>query len=65
MVESRDYSMRQKIAYFSMEIGLSNDIHTYNGGLGILAGDVIRSSADLRVPLSGNYVDQQERAFYI
>ena len=53
MVESRDYSMRQKIAYFSMEIGLSNDIHTYNGGLGILAGDVIRSSADLRIPLVG------------
>ncbi len=53
MVESRDYSMRQKIAYFSMEIGLSNDIHTYNGGLGILAGDVIRFSADLRIPLVG------------
>src|SRR5512136_2597375 len=45
--------MRQKIAYFSMEIGLSNDIHTYNGGLGILAGDTIRSSADLKVPLVG------------
>ena len=53
MVESSDYSMRQKIAYFSMEIGLLNDIHTYNGGLGILAGDVIRSSADLRIPLVG------------
>src|SRR3990172_1536431 len=45
--------MRQKIAYFSMEIGLSNNIHTYNGGLGILAGDTIRSSADLKVPLVG------------
>ena len=48
MVETEAYLMRQKIAYFSMEIGLSNNIHTYNGGLGILAGDTIRSSADLQ-----------------
>ena len=53
MVEPEVYLMRQKIAYFSMEIGLSNNIHTYNGGLGILAGDTIKSSADLKVPLVG------------
>jgi starch phosphorylase len=53
LVESETNLMRQKIAYFSMEIGLSNNIHTYNGGLGILAGDTIRSSADLKVPLVG------------
>jgi starch phosphorylase len=40
-----------KIAYFSMEIGIRNDIPTYSGGLGVLAGDVIRSSADLSVPM--------------
>ncbi|ADI73687.1 alpha-glucan phosphorylase [Methanohalobium evestigatum Z-7303] len=40
-----------KIAYFSMEIGLSNDIPTYAGGLGVLAGDTIRSSADLNLPI--------------
>ncbi len=40
-----------KIAYFSMEIGVRNDIPTYSGGLGVLAGDVIRSSADLQVPM--------------
>ena len=40
-----------KVAYFSMEIGISADIPTYSGGLGVLAGDVIRSSADLRIPL--------------
>ncbi len=34
-----------------MEIGLSNEIPTYAGGLGILAGDTIRSAADLNVPL--------------
>lgn len=41
----------EKIAYFSMEIGLNNNIPTYSGGLGVLAGDTIRSSADLKVPL--------------
>jgi glycogen phosphorylase len=40
-----------KISYFSMEIGVRNDIPTYSGGLGVLAGDVIRSSADLSVPM--------------
>jgi len=40
-----------KIAYFSMEIGINTDVPTYSGGLGVLAGDVIRSSADLRIPL--------------
>lgn len=41
----------QKIAYFSMEIGLANEIPTYAGGLGTLAGDAIRSSADLKLPV--------------
>ena len=36
-----------------MEIALSNDIQTYSGGLGILAGDTIRSSADLKLPFLG------------
>ncbi|MCU0572617.1 MAG: alpha-glucan family phosphorylase [Syntrophobacteraceae bacterium] len=40
-----------KIAYFSMEIGLSEHIPTYSGGLGILAGDHVKSAADLNVPL--------------
>ncbi len=42
-----------KIAYFSMEICVDSKIPTYSGGLGILAGDTIRSSADLGVPLIG------------
>ncbi|MEM2905929.1 MAG: alpha-glucan family phosphorylase [Candidatus Bathyarchaeia archaeon] len=41
----------QRIGYFSMEIGLSSGIPTYAGGLGVLAGDTIRSSADLKLPL--------------
>lgn len=40
-----------RIAYFSMEIGLTNDIPTYSGGLGVLAGDTIKSAADLKVPM--------------
>ena len=41
-----------RIAYFSMEICVDSKIPTYSGGLGILAGDTIRSSADLGVPLT-------------
>lgn len=43
----------RKIAYFSMEICVDARIPTYSGGLGILAGDMIRSSADLEVSLVG------------
>ena len=41
------------IAYFSMEIGVSPAIPTYSGGLGVLAGDTLRSAADLGLPLVG------------
>ena len=40
-----DLSAR-RIAYFSMEIALSKDLPTYSGGLGMLAGDTLRSAAD-------------------
>jgi starch phosphorylase len=36
----------RKIAYFSMEIALRKDLPTYSGGLGMLAGDALRSAAD-------------------
>ncbi|MCD7952998.1 MAG: alpha-glucan family phosphorylase [Synergistaceae bacterium] len=38
-------------AYFSMEIALMPEIPTYSGGLGVLAGDILKSSADLGVPM--------------
>lgn len=41
------------VAYFSMEIGLRPDMPTYSGGLGILAGDTLKSAADLGVPMLG------------
>ena len=39
------------IAYFSMEIALRDEIPTYSGGLGVLAGDTIRAAADLKIPM--------------
>jgi starch phosphorylase len=42
-----------KVAYFSMEIMLENDIATYAGGLGMLAGDILRSLADQGIPSVG------------
>ncbi len=45
------FTAEPMIAYFSMEIGVKNDIPTYSGGLGILAGDTIKSAADLKLPL--------------
>ena len=46
-----EFTHTPHIAYFSMEIALSNAIPTYAGGLGVLAGDTVRSAADLEVPL--------------
>ncbi len=39
------------VAYFSMEIALEAGMPTYSGGLGVLAGDTVRSAADLKVPM--------------
>ncbi len=44
---------KDNIAYYSMEIALDPGLPTYSGGLGILAGDSIRSAAELNVPLVG------------
>jgi starch phosphorylase len=39
------------VAYFSMEIAIQPSMPTYSGGLGVLAGDTLRSAADLGIPL--------------
>ncbi len=39
------------VAYFSMEIAISPEMPTYSGGLGVLAGDTLRSAADLGLPV--------------
>ena len=41
------------IAYFSMEFGVTPTLPIYSGGLGILAGDHLKSASDLGVPLVG------------
>ena len=45
------HSIPVTIAYFSMDVAIDSQIPTYSGGLGILAGDMLRSAADLGVPL--------------
>ncbi len=51
MNNMHEFTTEPMIAYFSMEIGVKNDIPTYSGGLGILAGDTIKAAADLKLPL--------------
>jgi starch phosphorylase len=57
------FTQRSRIAYFSMEIALRAEIHTYAGGLGILAGDTVRSCADLELPVV--FVTLISRAGYL
>ena len=45
------YLRKSSIAYFTMEIALRPEMHTYSGGLGVLAGDTARSAADLGLPM--------------
>src|SRR5579872_4183547 len=42
-----------RVAYFSMEFGLTECLPIYSGGLGVLAGDHLKSASDLGVPLVG------------
>ena len=41
------------VAYFSAEFGLHESLPIYSGGLGVLAGDHIKSASDLDIPLIG------------
>src|SRR5690349_17197491 len=51
---SRHHKDRQlTVAYFSMEFGLSEALPIYSGGLGILAGDHLKTATDMGVPLVG------------
>ncbi len=51
MTVIEEFTKEPKIAYLSMEIGIRSDMATYSGGLGVLAGDTIKSAADLRLPM--------------
>jgi len=54
----------RSIAYFTMEIALEPGIPTYSGGLGALAGDTIRSAADLKVPVVAVCLLHRQGYFY-
>ena len=41
-----EFFTTERIAYFTMEIALQSSIPTYSGGLGVLAGDMVRSAVD-------------------
>jgi starch phosphorylase len=41
------------VAYFSMELGLGDALPLYAGGLGVLAGDFLKTASDLGVPIIG------------
>jgi len=49
--EATSQPMPRGIAYFSMEFGVAEVLPNYSGGLGILAGDHLKSASDLGLPL--------------
>ena len=49
----RTEMVRMGVAYLSAEVGFESGLHTYSGGLGVLAGDHIKSAADAGVDLVG------------
>lgn len=63
MAENNDLNMdgsqvdsekrKLRVAYFCMEYGLHEEFHAYAGGLGILAGDFLKSASDLNLPVVG------------
>jgi len=53
LVELNKVNQSAPVAYFSMEVGLESAMPTYNGGLGVLAGDILRSAADMDVNMMG------------
>lgn len=58
-----EFTRAPRIAYFTMEIALRNEMPTYSGGLGVLAGDTIRSAADLELPMAAVSLVSREGYF--
>ncbi|MEA2060177.1 MAG: alpha-glucan family phosphorylase [Thermodesulfobacteriota bacterium] len=48
-----EFKTRDAIAYFSMEFGLHESLPFFAGGLGVLAGDHLKASSSLGIPLTG------------
>jgi starch phosphorylase len=51
--ETNTITPERPVAYFCAEFGVHNSLPLYSGGLGILAGDHLKSASDLRLPLVG------------
>ena len=64
-IKAGDYSPEKefRVAYFSAEFGLAGCLPIYSGGLGILAGDHLKSASDLNIPLVGVGLLYQEGYF--
>jgi starch phosphorylase len=58
-----DGAERRPIAYFCAEFGITECLAIYSGGLGLLAGDHLRSASDLGVPIVGVGLLYQEGYF--
>ncbi len=56
-------ALGDRVAYFCAEFGLSEMLPIYSGGLGVLAGDHLKSSSDLGVPLVGVGIFYREGFF--
>ncbi len=54
----------RKVAYFTMEVGLKPEMPTYSGGLGVLAGDTVKSFADKGVPVVAVTLLNEKGYFY-
>lgn len=50
--DNRTISAEHPVAYFCAEYGVHNSLPIYSGGLGILAGDHVKSASDLGLPLA-------------
>jgi len=59
-----NFEEQPQIAYFSFEFGLTESIPNYSGGLGILAGDHLKASSNLNVPLVGVGLLYQQGYFH-
>jgi len=54
---------RFQVAYFTAECGVEDCLHMYSGGLGILAGDLLKSGSDLNLPIIGVSLAYQKGYF--
>ena len=52
-IPETDDPQKRHIAYFSMEFGIHESVRIYSGGLGVLAGDHLKSASDMNLPLIG------------